>query len=123
MYTTIKAAHISFALISIGFFLLRAGWSVTGSSMLKQKWVRVLPHVNDTLLLSCAIYLMFATQQFPIADHWLTAKVVALFLYVGLGTAAIKQGKTAGKRALFALSALAVFAYIFSVALSKSPVL
>ncbi len=91
--------------------------------MLQQKWVKVVPHVNDTLLLSCAIYLMFATQQFPIADQWLSVKVVALFVYVGLGTAAIKRGKTPGKRALFALSALAVFAYIVAVAFSKSPLL
>jgi len=123
MYTLIKTAHISFAFISISLFLLRAVWAMKGSSVLQQRWVRVVPHVNDTLLLSCAIYLMFTTQQFPIADHWLTVKVVALFVYVGLGTAAIKAGKTPGKRLMFALSALAVFAYIVAVAFSKSPFL
>ncbi len=90
--------------------------------MLYKTWVRVVPHVNDSLLLMCAVYLMLVTQQFPIVDNWLTVKMVALLVYIGLGMAAFKQGKTPGKRVLFALCALAVFAYIVAVALSKSPI-
>ncbi|MGH1540077.1 MAG: SirB2 family protein [Arenicella sp.] len=122
MYLAIKNAHMSFAFISITLFLLRVIWSMRKSSMLHKTWVRVVPHVNDSLLLMCAVYLMLVTQQFPIVDNWLTVKMVALLVYIGLGMAAFKQEKTPGKRVLFALCALAVFAYIVAVALSKSPI-
>lgn len=121
MYIIIKSAHIAFALISISLFLLRAYWSVSESPQLQQRWVKIAPHINDTLLLSCAIYLMIASQQFPFSSDWLTAKLVALLIYIGVGTVAIKRGKTKGIRLLFSLLALATFSYIFAVARSHSP--
>ncbi|TNE90565.1 SirB2 family protein [Porticoccus sp.] len=121
MYPIIKNAHITFALISIALFLLRATWSVMESPKLQQKWVKIAPHVIDTLLLACAIYLMITLSQYPFAENWLTAKLLALFAYIGLGTFAIKRGKTAGSRMFFSLLSVATFCYIFAVAITHSP--
>ncbi|WP_461481216.1 SirB2 family protein [Porticoccus sp.] len=121
MYLVIKNAHVTFALISIALFVLRATWSVVESPKLQQKWAKIAPHVIDTLLLACAIYLMIASGQYPFAQGWLTAKLLALFVYIGVGTFAIKRGKTAGSRMLFSLLAIATFCYIFAVAITHSP--
>lgn len=121
MYLTIKHAHMTFAVISICLFMLRASWSVMESPQLQRRWVKIVPHLNDTLLLSCAIYLMTASGQYPFAQGWLTAKLLALFAYIGVGTFAIKRGKTAGSRLLFSLMAVAIFCYIFAVAITHSP--
>ena len=120
MYIVIKNAHITFAIVSISLFVIRSSWSIFESSLLERKWVKVLPHLNDTLLLSCAIYLVIASRQYPLYNDWLTAKVIALFLYIGFGTYAIKRGKTAGARLFFTLLSIAVFSYIFAVATTRS---
>ena len=121
MYLIIKNAHITFAVISISLFILRAFWSVTESAKLQQRWAKIVPHINDTLLLSCAVYLMMTTGQYPFADHWLTAKFIALLVYIATGTIAIKRGKTAGMRLLFSLLAIATFSYIVAVAVTRTP--
>lgn len=121
MYLVIKNAHVSFAVISITLFIIRSLWSVTESPKLQQKWVKVVPHINDTLLLGCAIYMMIISHQYPFVDSWLTAKFMALLVYIVTGTIAIKRGKTAGVRLLFSLLAITTFGYILSVALTRSP--
>lgn len=120
MYLIVKNAHITFAIISISLFVLRAFWSVVGSTKLQQRWAKITPHIIDTLLLSCAIYLMIISHQYPFSDNWLTAKFIALLIYIGTGTIAIKRGKTKGIRLLFSLLAVATFSYIFAVAVNHS---
>lgn len=121
MYTIIKNAHITFAVISISLFILRAFWSVSESTKLQQRWAKIVPHINDTLLLGCAVYLMITTGQYPFSDHWLTAKFIALLVYIATGTVAIKRGKTAGMRLLFSILAIATFSYIVAVAMTRTP--
>jgi uncharacterized membrane protein SirB2 len=121
LYTIIKNAHITFAVISISLFILRAFWSVSESTKLQQRWAKIVPHINDTLLLGCAVYLMITTGQYPFSDHWLTAKFIALLVYIATGTVAIKRGKTAGMRLLFSILAIATFSYIVAVAMTRTP--
>jgi uncharacterized membrane protein SirB2 len=52
---------------------------------------------------------------------WIVAKLIALALYIGVGTIAIKRGKSAGVRAMAALIAVAIFFYIVGVALAHNP--
>jgi len=120
-WLAIKLAHITFALVSISFFMVRAIWSVFESPLLQKIWVKVLPHIVDTLLLASAIYLIIASSQYPFQQHWLTAKLLALVVYILLGTMAIKRGKTALQRGVFALLAIAVFGYMLAVAFYRSP--
>ena len=115
-YLLIKNAHITLAIISISFFLVRAWWSYRSSPLLQQRWVKSLPHINDTLLLICAIYLMVIIQQYPFMHSWLTAKVLALLAYIGFGIVAIKQGKL-----LTAFAAALCFGYMVMVARAHSP--
>src|SRR5690606_3962309 len=99
----IKLVHITLALVSNAFFLVRAVWSVFESPILQQTWVKILPHLVDTLLLASALYLMISSAQYPFQQPWLTAKLAALIVYILLGTMAIKRGRTALQRGLFAL--------------------
>ena len=52
---------------------------------------------------------------------WLTAKVVGLLFYIGLGTVALKRGRTRRARIAAWLAAQAVFFYIVAVALTRNP--
>lgn len=120
MYSILKHSHMLFALISGMLFLLRGIWMLLDSNQLQKRWVKVLPHVNDTLLLGCAIGLMVILGQYPFVDHWLTAKVVALVLYIGIGVIAIKRGKTKPIRAMAFVTALLIYVYIIGVAIKHS---
>lgn len=120
-YLAIKHLHIAFAVLSGSFFLLRGLWMLADSPLLQRRWVKVVPHAVDTLLLTSALVLVFWSGQYPFAQGWLTAKVLALIVYIVLGTVALKRGKTQGVRAFALLAALATFAYIAAVALTRQP--
>jgi uncharacterized membrane protein SirB2 len=92
-----------------------------GSSLLKSRAARILPHVVDTLLLASALAMAWLSGQYPFAQSWLTAKLFGLLAYIGCGTIALKHGRTRPVRALFLLLALLAYAYIVSVALTRSP--
>ncbi len=120
-YLLVKKLHMSFAAISLALFIFRSWLSVAESAMLKQKWLRILPHLNDTLLLSCAIYLCYLLAIWPFTTAWLTAKFLALLVYIALGTMAIKWAKTTAARLIYALSAISVFIYMLGVAIRHHP--
>src|SRR3954469_25391588 len=81
-YLAIKHLHITCVALSGSSFLLRGVWMLRESIMLQQRWVKVLPHVIDTLLLASALVLVFQSGQYPFVQPWLTAKVLALIVYI-----------------------------------------
>ena len=92
---------------------------VRDSAMMHQRWVRIAPHLVDTLLLSSALVMVIWSGQYPFVQNWLTAKVLALIVYIGLGSVALKRGKNKTVRVCAFIAALSVFAYIASVAVTK----
>jgi uncharacterized membrane protein SirB2 len=120
-YAALKLTHISCAVISYTLFAVRGIWMLRGSAMMQQALVRTVPHIVDTALLASAIALAVMTRQYPFVAPWLTAKVLALVLYIALGMVALKYGKTTGVRIAAWIAAQAVFGYIVAVALTRSP--
>lgn len=120
-YLLLKHLHVTFVAISVTGFFLRGIWMLTDSPRLNRRWVRVLPHVNDTLLLAAAIGLSIVLEQYPFVQGWVTAKVIGLLAYIGFGLFALRRGRSKAVRAGFWLAALASFGYIVSVALTKDP--
>jgi uncharacterized membrane protein SirB2 len=118
-YLAIKHLHMTAAVLSGLFFTIRGIWMLTGSGLLKKRWAKVAPHVIDTILLASALVLVFWSAQYPFVQGWLTAKVIALFGYIGAGMVALKYGKTKGIRAAAFVIALLIFAYILKVALTR----
>lgn len=122
-YAALKMIHVASVAISYLLFSLRSVWMMRGSAALQQRWVKITPHVVDTVLLTSAIALAIMIQQDPIANSWLSAKVGGLLLYIGLGMVALRFGKTRKARIFAWIAAQIVFFYIVLVALSKNPVL
>lgn len=91
------------------------------SARLHARWVRIAPHVVDTLLLVSAIGLAVQLRLSPVQHTWLLAKIVALLLYIGLGVVALRRGRNRLVRALAWVAALATYLYIVAVAVTKSP--
>lgn len=122
-YALLKMIHVGSVILSFWLFFLRGIWLIQDSENLCQRWVKILPHINDTVLLVSAILLAVAIQQNPLEHAWLAAKISGLLVYIGLGMVAMRFGKTRKTRITAWVAALFVFAYIVLVALTKSPVL
>ena len=118
----LKIIHIAAAALSISGFVVRGIWMLQASSKLQLKWVRVIPHVNDSVLLLSAIFLALRLHQYPLTHDWLTAKLVALLFYIGLGIVALRTGKTRLIRVNAFVAALGVFIYIVAVAVTRNPI-
>ncbi len=92
----------------------------TGSSKLLLKAVRILPHIVDTVFLLSGIALIVTLNLPVLSQNWLLVKFVALLAYIVFGAIALGRGKTMQSRTTAFVLALATFAYIAGVALSKS---
>ncbi len=124
-YHLLKGVHIGAVTASLALFALRGAWTWSSSNRLRRRWVRVVPHVVDTVLLASGIALAAIlgafSGTFSGAHAWLEAKVAGLVVYVVLGSIALKYGRSARTRLLAFVAALVTFAWIVSVAISKSP--
>ena len=118
----LKTIHVTCAILAIGGFTLRGYWMLRASPLLNNTWVKVVPHIIDTVLLAAGILLAINIAQYPGTHAWLTAKVLGLLAYIVLGSVALKRGKTKTIRVTAWITATLVFFYIVSVALTRSPV-
>lgn len=119
MYPILKHLHLTCITLSISLFVLRFYWRKQSPSMLQKKWVKILPHSIDTLLLASAIGMAWLAAISPLTQTWLAAKIIALLAYVFAGTFALKRAPDAKTQNISFVLALMCFAYIVAVALTK----
>jgi uncharacterized membrane protein SirB2 len=120
-YLIVKSLHVGCAALSISGFAARGGLMLADSPLLQTPFVRIAPHVVDTLLLASAIWLAWMLGAAPFAQGWLTAKVLALVAYIVLGSLALRRGPTKAVRSAAFVAALLAAAYIVSVAVTRDP--
>lgn len=114
---------MSFALASFCLFVLRGLWRFGALPAKDGRWVRVAPHVVDTLLLATAVMLASHLAPYPASHGFLAAKVIGVVVYILLGMTAFRWGRTQRQRIAAWFVAHAVFLYIVGVAVTKSPTL
>lgn len=144
LYVAMKHLHIACVVLSITGFCLRgllvwqnavvaqadvgeanvkqrSGGRSQKSALAGRRWLRMLPHINDTILLAAALTLTVLIGNYPFVDTWLTAKVFGLIAYIILGTLALKAGRSPRVRVVAGFAAVLVFSWIASVAMTKHP--
>lgn len=113
----IKHIHMLLVLVSFAGFASRVILAEIHPHAFKQKWIRILPHIVDTLLLISGVALVFIGNWLSSDYGWIIAKFIALLVYIGLGVLAIRShGKI---RWLAFTGAVLSFLYIARVAVSK----
>ncbi len=122
MYNWIKLLHVTCVALSFSLFFARGLWLFAAPRRSLWRWLRVTPHIVDTLLLGSGLTLAVFIHQYPFVNSgWLTAKVLGLIVYVALGMVALHSSRSRILPRLAWMAALLVFAYIVSVAISKQP--
>ena len=126
-YATLKLIHMSAVAMSFLGFAARGFGVLSNASWVRHHLTRALPHLIDTVLLLSAVGMLWVIRLSPWALPWLQAKLVGLIIYIALGVIALRPaaaGRAERSRTLRLIAwigALAVFGYIVSVALTKSP--
>jgi len=120
-YLQIKMVHVWAVILSGSLFALRGALTLAGSRLAQHPVPRYLSYAIDTVLLTAALMLTTIVHQYPFVQAWLTVKVLLLVVYIVLGVVALKRGRNTRERALAYVAALAVFAFIVSVARAHQP--
>ncbi|AOE48741.1 SirB2 family protein [Kangiella sediminilitoris] len=115
--TALKHIHMTLAIITILGFLLRSVWLFRKSPMLTKKWVKITPHVIDTLLLLSGV-LLLATFYGWTVTSWLAIKLLLIVVYIGFGIITFKTNKTSLRGIAFTLAIIS-FASILYLARIK----
>ncbi len=118
MYMMAKHLHMTAVGISVLLFVFRFIYGQMNPSFLQKKWVKVVPHIIDTVLLGSAIWLCVILSQYPIVNGWLTAKVIGVIGYILFGLLALKSETPVKKWGGFA-GALIVLGVTAKVAITK----
>jgi uncharacterized membrane protein SirB2 len=114
----LTALHIALAYLTVAGFVIRGGWALTNSPLRDEKWVRIAPHVVDTLLLALGVVLVIRLDVSPFSG-WLAAKLLGLLVYIGFGVLTMR-GTTRSARLVGFIGALVTVTYIFAVAVTRS---
>jgi uncharacterized membrane protein SirB2 len=120
-YPMLKALHVAAVALSGTFFAVRGVWMLCDSASLQKRWVRIAPHVIDSVLLAAAIGLLLRLQLNPLVTPWLFAKLVALAGYIISGSFALRYGRNRSTRTIALLVALSLFGYMVGAALTRDP--
>lgn len=118
-YMLLRHLHITCAAISIVLFALRWLLSLRAVAWRQWRWLRITPHVNDTVLLTAAIALATISHQYPWREPWLGAKVLLLLAYIGLGKLALRPDQPRTAQALWGATALVTVFSIVAIATTR----
>ncbi|MFI3246421.1 MAG: SirB2 family protein [Ferrimonas sp.] len=122
-YEALKHLHFTVIAISILLFSLRFVWSMSDSIQMQKKWVKIVPHVVDTLLLISGVMLIMVTGFTPMNSPWLFEKLLALVAYIALGMLAFKSQRSKAYRVMAFVGALGWLFYMSRLAMTKMPIL
>ncbi|AEG01235.1 SirB2 family protein [Methylomonas methanica] len=113
----LKHIHLLFvALVTFGF-LGRVALAQYRPEMLQQKWIKLSPHILAGLLLLTGIGLVFQGNWLANSYGWIVAKLILMFVFIGLGLMTMReQGQ---KRWIAFGAALFCLFYIVKVAFTK----
>ncbi len=123
MYLMLKHSHLLVVVISFVLFCLRYGLRQALPDKSLPRWLKWVPHLNDTVVLMTGLGLIYVTGWRPFGNApWLGIKLLLLLFYIGWGTVALKSPPRSGKSAFAGLMAWLCIVGMALLALNK-PVL
>ncbi|MEX1266736.1 MAG: SirB2 family protein [Woeseia sp.] len=120
-YPFIKSLHVATVIASGTLFAMRGVAVQVGNHWAMAAPVRYLSYVIDTVLLAAAVLLLGILPANVYANGWLAVKLSLLVVYIGLGTFALKRGRTQAVRLSCFAAAIVVYLAMFSIARSHDP--
>ena len=119
LYDVLKLGHVGAVAVSGSLFAYRFVRLNLHPDQPLPRMLKVLPHINDTLLLACAIGMLSLIGLNPFKAPWLFAKILALLVYIVIGAICMRSPPGSRRQTLSFVAAISVFAYILLVGLGK----
>jgi len=119
LYDLLKLAHVTCVVISGSLFIYRFARMNTRPDQPPPKTLKVVPHINDTILLGCALGMLYVAGINPFTMPWLFAKILALLAYIIIGAICMRSIPGSKQQTVSFVAAISIFAYILLVGLSK----
>ncbi|CAH0526614.1 SirB2 family protein [Vibrio hippocampi] len=125
MYEGLKHFHMLTIALSVSLLTIRFGLLLAGSNKGQLKFLKVFPHINDTLLLLSGIGLISMTGLMPFTDTapWMTEKVSCILAYFALAFFTLKLAKNNLLRICAYLGSLGWLFMAAKLAMTKTPFL
>lgn len=120
-YPEIKWLHIATVIASGLLFVLRGAGVQAQAAWPMHAAVRYASYSIDTILLTAGVMLATILPGALFANGWLMMKIGLLIVYIGLGSFALKRGRTRNQRLLFLSSAVLVYLVIIAIARAHHP--
>jgi len=117
-----KHLHMTVAVISVILFTLRFIWTLSSSQQLNKKWVKITPHIVDTLLLALGITMMVKLALNPMEQLWLGEKILAVFAYIFTGYYTLKVARNKPMQILGYVGAIGWIMLIVRLAITKQSI-
>jgi uncharacterized membrane protein SirB2 len=89
------------------------------SKNLDRKWLKISPHVIDTLLLIAGVTLAVKLHLNPMEQMWLAEKILALFAYIFTGYYTLKLARNKPMQILGYLGAMGWVMLIVRLAMTR----
>jgi len=102
-------------------FSIRVVWKFFFPHLLRQRWVKILPHTIDTILFISGIALVVLLQQYPFVHDWITIKFFAVLTYIICGALVLKYAKTLFSRIVALIISMLSAIYIILLAFYHQP--
>ena len=116
-----KHLHMTLAALSISLFTLRFIWTLANSPRLQAKWVKITPHIIDTLLLTFGVVMAVQYAINPFEQLWLGEKLLAVAAYIFTGYFTLKLARNKPMQIIGYLGSMGWVMLIVRLAISHSP--
>ncbi|TNL02487.1 siroheme synthase [Kosakonia cowanii] len=127
LFNILITLHLTSMALTISLFTLRYWWRWSNNPRFQARWVRVLPHIVDSVLLLSGVGLIALTGYLPftVKGAWLTEKLFGVIIYIVLGFIALGRHRPRGQQAGFIafMLGLVVLYIIIKLAATKVPIL
>lgn len=114
-----KHLHMTLAVLSIALFSFRFFLTLANSAKLQQKWLKITPHVIDTLLLAVGIGMAVKLALNPFEQLWLGEKLIAIVAYIFTGFYALKFARNRTMQIFGYVGAVGWFMLVARIAMTK----
>lgn len=120
-YLPIKWVHIVAVALSGGLFAVRGAAAMAGARWPYAPIARYSSYGIDTVLLTAALMLATILPSAVFANHWLTAKLALIVVYIALGVLALRRRHSARVRLTCFVFALVAFGLVIGIAIAHHP--
>ncbi len=118
--SALKHAHMLFAVISVTLFTIRFMLLMKRPESLNNKFLKVFPHIVDTLLFILGIAMMIKLSLYPTTVPWMAEKLLAVLAYIYTGYFTLKKARTNAMRWFGFFASLGWMVLIARIAMTKT---